>query len=72
MVLRNYFDYKLFVPADHIVKIKVSEKRYTNILDLKRKLKKLWNMKMTVIPILDCTLGSVFKDLEMRLEVEIR
>ena len=38
------------VPVDHRVKLKVSEKR-DKYLDLARELKKLWNMKVTVIPI---------------------
>ena len=39
------------VPADHMVKRKVSEKR--DDLDLARELKKLWNMKVTVLIIVN-------------------
>ena len=38
------------VPADHRVKLKEYEKR-DKYLELGRELKKLWNMKVTVIPI---------------------
>ena len=40
----------LSCPADHRVKLKEGEKR-DNYLDLARELKKLWNMKVTIIPI---------------------
>ena len=56
------------VPADHWVKLKESEKK-DKYIDLARELKKLWNMKATVIPILIGALGTVIKgleDLEMR------
>ena len=38
------------VPADHWIKLKECEKR-NKYLDLARELKKLWNMKVTIIPI---------------------
>ena len=38
------------VPADHRIKLKECEKR-DKYFDLARKLKKLWNMKVTIIPI---------------------
>ena len=38
------------ISADHRVKIKESE-NIDKYLDLARELKKLWNMRMTVIPI---------------------
>ena len=38
------------VPADHRIKLKECEKKDT-YLDLARELKKLWNMKVTIIPI---------------------
>ena len=38
------------VLADHRIKLKESEKK-DKYLDLDRELKKLWNMKMTIIPI---------------------
>ena len=38
------------VPADHRIKLKDCEKK-DKYLDLDRELKKLWNMKVTIIPI---------------------
>ena len=40
----------LAVPPDHRVKIKENEKR-DKYLDLVEELRKMWNMKVTVIPI---------------------
>ena len=64
------------VPADYRVKIEESEKR-DKYLDLARKLKKLWTMKVTVIPIVVRALGTIpkgmakeLKDLEIRGQVE--
>ena len=48
------------VPADYRVKLKESEDK-NKYLDLARELKKLWNMKVTVIPILIGALGTVTK-----------
>ena len=39
------------VPADHRVKMKEIEKK-EKFLEIDRELKKLWNMKVTVIPII--------------------
>ena len=62
----------LAVPADHSVKLKGSEKRY-KYLDLARELKKLWNMKVTMIPIVIGAFGTVTKELVQGLEdLEIR
>ena len=47
-------------PAGHEVKIKESEKR-DKYLDLARELKKLWNMKVTVISITVDVLGTILK-----------
>ena len=55
------------VPADHRVKLKESEKS-DKYLDLARELKKLWNMKVTVIPIVICAIGTVTKGLVQGLE----
>ena len=41
----------LAVPADHRINLKESEKK-DKYLDLARKLKKLWNMKVTIVPIM--------------------
>ena len=38
------------VPADHRLNLKECEKK-DNYLDLARELKKLWNMKVTIVPI---------------------
>ena len=65
------------VPAHHRVKLKESKKK-NKYLDLVRELKKMWNMKVTVIPIVIDALGTVTKeviqrqeDLEIRGRVEI-
>ena len=47
--------------ADNRVKSKESEKK-DKYLGLARELKKPWNMKVTVIPIVIGTLGTVLKD----------
>ena len=44
-----------------------------SFLNLARKLKELWNMKLTLIPIVIGALGMVIKELVHRLEdLEIR
>ena len=56
------------VPADHRIKLKEYEKK-DNYLDLARELKKkLWNMKVTIIPIVICAFGTVTKGLLKGLE----
>ena len=55
------------VPADHRVKTKEDEKK-DKYLDLAREVKKLWNMKMTLIPIVMGALGTVNKGLIQGLE----
>ena len=64
------------VPTDHKVKLKECEMR-DKYLDLARELKKLWNMKVTNIPIVIDALGTVIKgwlqwveDLEITGRVE--
>ena len=60
------------IPANHTVKLKESEQR-DKYLDLARGLKKLWNMKVTFIPIVIGALGTVTKGLIKGLEdLEIR
>ena len=44
------------IPVDHLVKIKESEKRDKNF-GLAREVRKLWNMRLTVIPIVTGMLG---------------
>ena len=55
------------VLADHRIKIKECEKR-DKYLDLARELKKLWNMKVTIILIVIGTFGTVTKGLLKGLE----
>ena len=50
------------VPADHIIIPKESEKK-DKYLDLARELKKLWNMKVTIVPIVIGALGTITKGL---------
>ena len=46
------------VSADHRVNLKECEER-DKYLDLDREFKKLWNMKVTIIPIVIGALGTV-------------
>ena len=55
------------VPADHRIKLKESKKREW-YLDLARELKKLWNIKVTIIPIVIDAFGTVTKGLLKGLE----
>ena len=55
------------VSADHRKKVKECEKR-DKYLDLARELKKLWNMKVTIIPIVIGAFGTVTKGLLKGLE----
>ena len=55
------------VPADHRIKLKECEKR-DKYLDLAKELKKLWNMKVTIIPIVIGAFGTVTKGLLKGLE----
>ena len=50
------------VPADHRINLKESEKK-DNYLDLARELKKLWCMKITIVPIVIGALGAITKGL---------
>ena len=50
------------VPADHRIKLKESKKK-SKYFDLAGKLKKLWNMKVTIIPIVIGAFGTVTKGL---------
>ena len=55
------------VPADHRIKLKEFEKK-DKYFDLARELKKLWNMKVTIIPIVIGAFGTVTKGLLKGLE----
>ena len=50
------------VPADHKINLKESEKK-GKYLDLARELKKLWNMKVTIVPIVIGALDTITKGL---------
>ena len=55
------------VPVDHRIKLKECEKK-DKYLDLARELRNLWNMKVTVIPIMISDFGTVTKVLLKGLE----
>ena len=65
--LKNCKIVDIAVPADHRIKLKECENKDKD-LDLARELKKLWNMKMTIIPIGICDFGTVTKGLLKRLK----
>ena len=50
------------VPANHRINLKENEKK-DKYLDLARELKKLWNMKVTIVPIVIGALGTITKGL---------
>ena len=53
-------------PADHRIKLKYEKK--DKYLDLAREWKKLWNMQVTIIPIMISAFGTVTKGLLKGLE----
>ena len=55
------------VPADHRINLKESEMK-DKYLDLARELKKLWNMKVTIVPVVVGALGTITKRLSKGLE----
>ena len=55
------------VPADHRIKLKECEKR-DKYFDLARELKKLWNVQVTIIPLVIGAFGTVTKGLLKGLE----
>ena len=55
------------VSADHRINMKESEKK-DKYLDLARELKKLWNLKVTFVPIVIGALGTVTQGLLKGLE----
>ena len=60
------------VPADHRIRLKESKKK-DKYLHLARELKKLWNMMVTIIPIMIGAFGTITKGLLKGLEdLEIR
>ena len=64
---RIYKTVDFAVSADHRIKLKECEKK-DKYLDLARELKKLWNMKVTIIPIVIGAFGTVTKGLLKGLE----
>ena len=64
------------LPSDHWIKLKECEKK-DKYIELSRELKNLWNMKVTIIPIVIGAFSKVTKRLlkgveELELEVEWR
>ena len=55
------------VPADHRINLKECEKK-NMYLDLGRKLKRPWNMKVTIVPIVIGAFGTISKGLLKGLE----
>ena len=55
------------VPADRRIKLKEWEKK-NKYLDLDRELKKIWNMKVTILPILIGAFGTITRELLKGLE----
>ena len=58
---------KFAVTADHRIKLKEWEKK-DKYFDLPRELKKMWNMKVTIVPIVTGAFGTVTKRLLKGLE----
>ena len=58
--MKNFVDFAVL--ADHIINLKESEKK-DKYLDLARELKKLWNTKVTIVPILIGALDTITKGL---------
>ena len=55
------------VPVDHREKLKENEER-NKYLDLAWELKKLWNINVTIIPVVISAIGTVTKGLVQGLE----
>ena len=55
------------VPADHRINLKECEKK-DKYFNLARELKKLWNMKVTIVPIVIGAFGTITKGLLKCLE----
>ena len=55
------------VPADHRIKLKGSEKK-DKYFDLAREMKNLWIMKVKIIPVVICILGTATKGLVQGME----
>ena len=55
------------VPTDHRINLKERQKK-DKYLDLAREFKKLWDMKVTIVPIVIGELGTIAKGLLKGLE----
>ena len=55
------------IPADHRINLKECEKK-DKYFDLARELKKLWNMKVTIVPIVIGAFGTITEGLLKGLE----
>ena len=64
---KNLQNVDFAVPADHKISLKESEKK-DKYLDLARELKKLWNMRVTIAPIVIGALGTITKGLLKGME----
>ena len=65
--MRNYKIIDFAVPADHRIELKECEKK-NKYLDLARELNKMWNMLVTIIPIVIGAFGTVTKRLLKGME----
>ena len=63
----NFQNCQLFCPGGHWINLKESEKK-DKYLDLARGLKKRWNMKVTIVPIVIGALGPITKGLLKSME----
>ena len=63
----NLQNCRLCVPGDHRINLKKCEKK-DKYRDLARELKKLWNMKVTIAPIVIGALGTISKGVLKGLE----
>ena len=63
--IRKIIDFA--VPADHRINLKEREKK-DKYLELARELKKLWNMKVTIVPIVIGAFGTITKGLLKGME----
>ena len=59
---RNWKIFDFAVPANNKIKLKECEKK-DKYFDLARELKKLWNMKVTILPIVIGAFGTITKGL---------
>ena len=63
---RTYQIVDVAIPADH--RVKLNDEKRDKYLDLARELKKLWNIKVTVIPFVVNVLATILRGLGKELE----